>query len=68
MEETTHIAEEEATPSGKEVVVEESTSGISEGRLIYKTVNDNGTIHAGFLSNGRVVRTFTNTDGMTLFL
>ena len=56
------IAEEEATPSGKEVVVvEESTSGISGERLIYETVNDTRTSYSDNEIND--VSTFTVTDG-----
>ena len=56
----TTVAEEEATPSGKEVVVEESTSGISEQCLIHTAVHR----HTICLRNGKVIRTFTDTNGM----
>ena len=56
------IAEEEATPSGK-VVVEESTSG-DWTRTIF---HDNGTKTTISRRNGRILRTFTDTNGMVYF-
>ena len=58
----TAIAEEEATPSGK-VVVEESTSG-DWTRTIF---HDNGTKTTISRRNGRILRTFTDTNGMVYF-